>query len=72
MGLRSGVAVAVAEASGYSSNSIPSLGTSICHGYGPKKQNKIKYNVSECSEIFGFKDCTVVQRTCESSSSILY
>ena len=35
--LRSGVAVAVVQASGYSSDSTHSLGTSICHGFGPKK-----------------------------------
>ena len=31
------VAVAVAQASSYSSNLAPSLGTSICCRYGPKK-----------------------------------
>ena len=39
------VAVAVGEAIGYSSDWTPSLETSICHGYGPKKtekQNKTK------------------------------
>ena len=35
--LRSGVAVAVVEAGSCSSDSTPSLGTSICCGYGPKK-----------------------------------
>ena len=35
--LGSGVAVAVAWASGYSSNWTPSLGTSICHGCSSKK-----------------------------------
>ena len=38
MQLRSGVAVAVAQAGRYSSNSTPSLGTSICCGCGPKKK----------------------------------
>ena len=38
--LGSGVAVAVASC--YSSDLIPSLGTPICHGYGPKKQKKKK------------------------------
>ena len=37
MQLGSGVAVAVTEAGSYSSDSTPSLGTSVCHGYGPKK-----------------------------------
>ena len=32
------VAVAVVQASSCSSHSIPSLGTSICHGFGLKKQ----------------------------------
>ena len=41
MQLRSLVAVAVVQAGSGSSDSIPSLGTSICHGCGPKKQNKI-------------------------------
>ena len=31
------VAVAVVEAGSYSSDSTPSLGTSICHRWGPKK-----------------------------------
>ena len=37
MWLRSHVAVAVVKASSYGSDSTPSLGTSICHGCGPKK-----------------------------------
>ena len=37
-----GVAVVVAETSGYSSDLTPSLGTSICHGCGPKKKKKKK------------------------------
>ena len=28
------------QAVGYSSDLTPSLGTSICHGYGPKNKNK--------------------------------
>ena len=35
--LGSGVAVAVAQTSSYSSSSTPRLGTSICRGYSPKK-----------------------------------
>ena len=42
MQLRSGVAVAEAVASSYSSNSTPSLGTSICHRCRPKKTKKRK------------------------------
>ena len=41
MRLRSSVAVAVLQASSYGSHSTPSLGNSICCGYGPKK-TKIK------------------------------
>ena len=40
MQLRSAIAVAVA--SGYSSNWIPSLGTSICRGFSPKETKKPK------------------------------
>ena len=40
--LGSHVAVAVAQAGSYSSDSTPSLGTSICCGYGPKRQGKKK------------------------------
>ena len=40
MQLRSCIAVAVAGSC--SSNSTPSLGISMCHGCGPKKQKKIK------------------------------
>ena len=40
MQLGSCVAVAVVQASSYSSDLTPSLGTSICHGCGPKKTRK--------------------------------
>ena len=40
--LGSHVAVAVAVADRYSSDSTPSLGTSICHTYSPKKKQKKK------------------------------
>ena len=39
---RSHIAVALAKASGYSSNSTPSLGSSICHGSGPRNGKKKK------------------------------
>ena len=42
--LGSGVSVAVVQACGYSSNWTPTLGTSICHRFGPKKQNKKQKN----------------------------
>ena len=38
----SGIAVAVAKAGSCSSDSSPSLGTSICHRCGPKKQKRKK------------------------------
>ena len=38
MGLRSCIAMAVMQASSCSSDSTPSLGTSMCHGCGPKKK----------------------------------
>ena len=40
MRLRSGVAVAVVEASSYSFNFTPSLGTSICRACGSKKDRQ--------------------------------
>ena len=40
--LRSDVAVAVSQASSYSSDLIPRLGTSVCCKCGPKKQKKKK------------------------------
>jgi len=39
-----GSCVAVAVVSSYSSDSTPSLGTSICRGCSPKKTNKTKQN----------------------------
>ena len=36
------IAMAVVQAGSYSSNSTPSLGTSMCHGYSPKKTKKKK------------------------------
>ena len=42
MWLGTRAAVALAEAGGYSPNSTPSLGTSICLGCGPRKGKKIK------------------------------
>jgi len=40
MQLRSSVAVAVVKAGSYSSDLIPSLVTSICRGFSPKKKRK--------------------------------
>ena len=42
MQLRSGFAVALALADSCSSDSTPSLGTSICSGSGPRKGEKTK------------------------------
>ena len=68
---RSCVAVAVVQASGCSSDSIPSLGTSICHRCGPKKQTnkqmnkKSKYFMIQCGSIWmtmlrHYSHCTVI------------
>ena len=43
--LRTGVTVSVAEAGSHSSDSVPSLGTSIWHGYNPKKQTNKKFRL---------------------------
>ena len=57
--LRYRVAVAVAVASSYNSDSTRSLGTSICHGYSPKKnlppQKKTQKNKNKNRP--GFKSC---------------
>ena len=42
--LKSGIAVAVLWASSYSSDSTPSLGTSIWHWWNPKKKKKKSIN----------------------------
>ena len=53
MRLRSCVAVAVAEAGSYSSNSTPSLKTSICQGSGPRNgKKKKKTNQDSALRIF--------------------
>ena len=44
--LGSRVAVALPQTGGYSSDSTPSLGTSICHGCGPIKGKKKKEKTS--------------------------
>jgi len=55
MWLGSCVAVAVAKASGYSSDSTPSLGTSICRGSGPRngKKTKKKLGKNDLKSTFG-------------------
>ena len=40
--LRSRIDMALAQTGCYSSNWTPSLGTSICHGYSPRKGKKTK------------------------------
>ena len=47
MWLGSGVAVAVVKADSRRSNLTPSLGTSICHRYGHKKQARKKERKKE-------------------------
>ena len=50
------MAVAVAVASGCTSDSIPSLGTSICHTCSPKKPKKKKYgSILEIVEVVEFE-----------------
>ena len=50
--LGSDVAVAVVQACSCSSNSGPSLGTSICHRYSPKKKIKIKRKIKHRRELW--------------------
>ena len=66
--LRSCVAVAVVWASGSSSSLIPSLGTSICRGCGPKKKtiNKINYNTHTHTH----RSSLVVQQAKDPASSL--
>ena len=62
------LAVAVAEAGNCSSNSTPSLGTSICRGCSPKKreskkaskQEKSAYGVSEKHDLMKTEGTTAV------------
>ena len=46
------VAVAVVQASGYSSNLTPSLGNSICFKCSPKKQEKERERKEKIAEIW--------------------
>ena len=62
MQLRYGIAVAMAQASVSSSDSTPSLGTSICCDYGPKKTKKKR----EKSEV----EVEVTQAECQRMSKI--
>ena len=55
--LRSRVAVAVAQASGYSSHSTPSLGTSIWRGCSPEKKTKKKEKIVTVDMSYGSKTC---------------
>ena len=47
-GVGSGVAWLWCRLAGLSSDSTPSLGTSICQGYGPKKQKKREKKEKKC------------------------
>ena len=47
--LRFCVAVAVAQDGGHSSNSTPSLGTSTCRRYNPKRQKDKKKRILGCA-----------------------
>ena len=73
--LGSCVAVAVAEASSYSSNQTPSLGTSICQGCSPKKQKNNSNNVEtlKCESLLCFSRYrTVITRTRISLENIIW
>ena len=61
--IRCGVAVALAQASGCSSNVTPSLGTSICHTWAGKKRQTfwgiclwLRGNSNKVSKIWGTMD----------------
>ena len=59
MRIRPGIAVAVAVAGGYSSDSTPSLGTSMCHQCSSKKtKNKTKNKQTKKKTA---QDCVCVQ-----------
>ena len=78
MRLRTGIAVAGAEASSYSSNLTSSLGTPICYGREPKKKTKkiniIKIRILRLSlgelefQGWGVCPCCVCVCVCLSSS----
>ena len=51
MWLGSGIAMAVAQASSYSSDSTPSLGTSICCTNSPKKKKKRIWEIIKRKEM---------------------
>ena len=61
MSLRSGVAVAVVQACGYSSNWTPSLETSICLGFPTserkkgRKEGRKEETPLACSAVFRFQ-----------------
>ena len=50
MWLGSGIAVPVVQASSYSSDLAPIMGTPICPGYGSKKRKKKKNEVMKPGE----------------------
>ena len=66
MWLGSGIAVAVAWASGYCSKLTHSLGTSICCGYGPeKKKKKNKKQRTKVATMGVFSSWKLANATCE-------
>ena len=58
MQLRSGIAVAAAQAGSCSSYSTPSLGTSMCRKYSTKKKTKRKRKLNKCKYI----QCTLMRK----------
>ena len=64
------VAVAVAKASGYSSNKTPSLGTSMCRGSGPQKTRQERRAQRRCLASGGGKG-SILEGTCSHLQSPL-
>ena len=60
MWLVSGIAVAVVQASSYSSNQTPSLGTSICRGSGLRNGKKTK---NKNKKIFKKMSCLIIKES---------
>ena len=59
MQLGSRVAMAVVEASSYSSGPAPSLGTYICHRYSPRRDKKRKKRILNYSDTIPLSDIMV-------------
>ena len=61
--LGSHIAMAVAQAGSYSSDSTPSLGTSIRHGYGPKKtKDQKKKKKKDVVKIYTMENYSAIKK----------